>query len=175
MVKLSKVTVVDKKDQILKYQEREICHQQQGILHRALCVFIINNNDELLLQQRSKYKKLWPMFWSNSCCSHPLSQEKILAESQKRLQEELGFSTKLNFIDKFIYFFSYKDIGSEHELAYVYMGDYSGAVYPNNKEVASYKWVTIDWLKKDIKQNPNDYTPWFKLEFKELVKRKLLR
>ncbi len=172
---MSKVTVVDKGDQILGYQERETCHQTQGILHRALCVFILNKKGELLLQQRSKYKKLWPMFWSNSCCSHPISQENILAESQKRLEEELGFSAKLNFIDKFIYFFPYKDIGSEHELAYVYLGEYSGVVSPNDQEVASYKWVTADWLKKAIKQNPNDYTPWFKLEFKELIKRKLLR
>ena len=42
------------------------CHQGAGKLHRAFSVFLFNEKGELLIQQRSASKTLWPLFWSNS-------------------------------------------------------------------------------------------------------------
>ena len=50
-----------------------IGHQGQGKLHRAFSVFLFNTKNELLMQQRSKEKILFPLYWANTCCSHPLS------------------------------------------------------------------------------------------------------
>ena len=41
-------------------------------LHRAFSVFLFNNNNQLLLQQRSSHKITFPLVWTNTCCSHPL-------------------------------------------------------------------------------------------------------
>ena len=38
-------------------------------LHRAFSLFVFNNRDELLLQQRSDTKITFPSLWT--CCSHP--------------------------------------------------------------------------------------------------------
>ena len=38
----------------------------------------------------------------------------------------------------------------------------------NPKEVADFKWININELKKDIKENPEKYSPWFKIECEEL-------
>lgn len=175
-----KLIAVNKNDQFLKLTYKKEAHLKNGILHRAFSIFIINNKKEILLQKRSRHKMLWPLFWSNACCSHPTislstsGSESLLKEAQKRLSEELGFTTKLRFIYKFIYQNNYKNIGSENELCYVLVGNYNGQVKLNKKELSHYKWVSLDWLNKDLIQNPNIYTPWFKLEIKELQKRQIL-
>jgi isopentenyl-diphosphate delta-isomerase len=44
----------------------------KGLLHRAFSVFLFNDKNELLLQQRASEKITFPDMWTNTCCSHPL-------------------------------------------------------------------------------------------------------
>lgn len=166
---MEKLIVVDKQDKILGYESWEKCHSLKGILHRAFSIFVFNKKGEILLQKRSKYKKLWPLYWSNTCCSHPRENEDIVKVGERRLKEEFGFTTKLGVLYKFCYRAVYKKIGSENELCYVLIGKYDGKVKPDKKEIADYKWVSLNYLKKDLSQNPDDYTPWFKKEMMELL------
>ena len=45
----------------------------KGLLHRAFSVFLFNDKNELLLQQRATEKITFPDMWTNTCCSHPLN------------------------------------------------------------------------------------------------------
>ena len=49
--------------------------------------------------------------------------------------------------------------------------DFIGKELKKNKinldEVASYKWMSLEAVKKDIELHPNLYTAWFKIIFKE--------
>ena len=63
--------LVDDEDNEIGYRSKAECHDGGGIRHRAFSLFLFNDDGELLLQQRSKEKRLWPGFWSNTCCSHP--------------------------------------------------------------------------------------------------------
>ncbi|MFC1711018.1 isopentenyl-diphosphate Delta-isomerase [Patescibacteria group bacterium] len=172
---MNKVILVDKKDKARGFLKKEKAHTLKGRLHRAFSIFILNSKGELLIQKRSKYKKLWPLnYWTNSCCSHGQGKEEIIKTAQKKLKQELGFTTKLKLIDKFLYSFPYKNIGSEYELSYIFLGNYDGQVKPNKEEVADYKWIKLSDLEKEIKISPNNFTPWFKKEIKEFIKNKIL-
>jgi isopentenyl-diphosphate delta-isomerase len=160
---MKKIVLVDKKDKIVGYGDKEKCHQGEGILHRACIVFVFNQNGQLLIQKRSKLKKLWPLFWDNSCSSHPQKGETYLKTIKRRLKEELGFSCQPKFVDKFQYQARYKNIGSENEVCAVFVGKYNGKIKPNPKEIANWKWVELREFKKDIIKNPNRYTPWLKI------------
>ena len=46
--------------------------QPQGLLHRAFSVFLFNEENQLLLQQRARSKITFPGVWTNTCCSHQL-------------------------------------------------------------------------------------------------------
>lgn len=170
---MTKVVRVDKDDKKIALEDKKRAHEQ-GNLHRAFSVFIFNKQRELLIQKRSNHKKLWPGFWSNTVCSHPLPGESILQAAKRRLKEEFGFRTKLKMHYKFEYYAEYKDIGIEHELCYVLSGKYDGTVNPDKREIADYKWIDTQQLKKQIKKSPSEYTPWFKKELKELEKRKII-
>lgn len=161
---------INENDKIIGTETKEKCHLAKGILHRAVVVFIFDNKGRLLIQKRSKEKMLWPLFWENSCSSHPWKGESYLAAGQRNLKKELGFSCKLKFLEKFKYFASFKNIGSENEICAILVGRYSGKVNANPKEVEKWKWVELKKLKKDIKKNPQKYTPWFKIGLKKILK-----
>lgn len=167
MKNVENIILVDEQDNEVGLEEKIKCHLQQGILHRAFSVFIFNSKNELLLQKRSSKKMLWPLYWTNTCCSHQKHGEDFQTAGRRRLKEELGFDCLLKFLGKFQYQANYNNIGSENELCYVLSGKYNGQVKVDKNEIAEYKWIDFEELKKDVKKNPDKYTPWFKLELKK--------
>lgn len=154
-------------------------HLGDGVLHSAFSVFVFNDFNELLVTKRSKNKFLWPNYWSNTCCSHPLYYEDMSSAGQRRLYEELGFSCDLKFLYNFRYKEEYIDkggdlLGSENELCSVLIGksneipDFS----LNNvlEEICDFEYIGMDDLIVNIKKSSKMYTPWFKMEVEELSK-----
>jgi isopentenyl-diphosphate delta-isomerase type 1 len=113
--------LVDDSDQDVGHLSKARCHEGKGILHRAFSLLIFNDAGELLIQQRSPRKRLWPLYWSNSCCSHPRSGESTEAATRRRLFEELGMVCPLKFLFKFQYQAQFDATGSEHELCSVFI------------------------------------------------------
>lgn len=166
-----KLLLVNKKDKVIGTETKEKCHDGRGILHRAFSILILNNKNQILLSRRSKFKKLWPLYWDNSCSSHPLKNESYEEAGQKRLKKELGFNNPLKLIDKFQYQAGYKNIGSENELCALLVGEYNEKkIKPDHKEIANWKWMDFSKLQKDMKKNPQKYTPWLKIGVKCLKK-----
>ena len=162
--------LVNSHDQVIGHETKEKCHQGNGLLHRAFSIFIFNDKKELLLQKRSSEKLLWPLHWSNSVCSHPRKGEEDQEASRRRLVEELGFHTQLQFLFKFQYHAKFKDIGSENELCSVYLGKINSprVVQADYHEIAEWKFVALDNLNEDIRNHPHKFTPWFKLEWQRI-------
>src|SRR5262249_16775777 len=93
----------DSGDREIGFLAKADAHIGRGTRHRAVSLFIFNPAGELLLQQRAKGKRLWPGYWSNSCCSHPRRGERMDTAIRRRLREELGLSADLEFLFKFQY------------------------------------------------------------------------
>ena len=160
---MAKVIKVNKSDKVLGLINKLKAHQDKGVLHRAFSALVANSKGEILLQKRSKDKMLWPLYWSNTCCSHPQPGEKIKQAAEKRLKEEMGFTLSLKPIFKFQYQAEYRDFGAENEIVTVLLGKYKGEkIIPNSKEVAEFKWRSYQKLIEEIKQKPSQFTPWFK-------------
>src|ERR1700728_5468992 len=105
--------LVDEADRRLGHLSKTLCHEGRGILHRAFSLLIFNGSGELLIQQRSASKRLWPLYWSNSCCSHPRVAESMEAAIHRRLYEELGLRCPLQFLFKFHYEAQFDENGAE--------------------------------------------------------------
>src|SRR4030088_590554 len=157
--------LVDEADREVGHLDKARCHQGRGVLHRAFSLLIFNDRGELLIQQRSASKRLWPLFWSNSCCSHPRRAETMEAAIQRRLCEELGLRCPLNFLFKFQYQAQFDETGAENELCSVFIGRSSGPVKINSEEILAWRWVTPEALQREIASGAGNFTPWFMLEW----------
>lgn len=160
--------LVDAHDRETGYLSKALCHDGDGVLHRAFSVFLFDDDGRLLLQQRAAGKRLWPAFWSNSCCSHPRRNEEMQEATMRRLEQELGMSAELEFVYKFAYQARFGDAGSEHELCWVYLGRSSGQPLPNNTEIAATRWISAAELNKELEVDGGRFTPWLKLEWQSL-------
>jgi isopentenyl-diphosphate delta-isomerase len=165
---LEYVILVNENDQEIGKMEKQEAHEK-GLLHRAFSVFIFNDQKELLLQQRALTKYHSAGLWTNTCCSHPRVNETIVDAAHRRLQEEMGFDCLLEVKTSFIYKADFDNGLTEHEFDHVLVGNFNGEVIINSAEVASYKWVELDWLKQDMVKNPNTYTAWFKIISKNIL------
>ena len=160
--------IVDAQDQILGHGSKVELHQGAGTLHRAFSIFLFNSCGEVLLQQRSSDKPLWPNFWSNTCCSHPRRGESYGVATQRRLKEELGVEAPLFFTHRFRYQAQFNEHGAEHELCSVYVGSIDEDPSPNPLEIRDWQWVSPDALDEWFVSTPETLTPWFKLEWAAL-------
>lgn len=162
------LVLVDTSDQIVGHLDKSSCHDGEGVLHRAFSLFIFNARGELLMQRRHASKRLWPGFWSNSCCSHPRQGETMEDAVQRRCEQELGFRTPLHYLYKFEYHARFGDLGSEHELCSVYVGNFDGEPEFNNTEISEIRWISAADLDAALEQTPDQFTPWFKIEWQRL-------
>lgn len=86
---------------------------EKGLLHRAFSVFLFDNKNRLLLQQRASEKITFPDMWTNTCCSHPLGvpgetgstlETAIMGvkrAAQRKLDQELGIKAHQVPLDMF--------------------------------------------------------------------------
>ncbi len=162
--------LVDAQDNIEGYDSKANVHGGQGRRHRAFSIFLFSEAGEVLLHRRSADKPLWPGYWTNSCCSHPRRGESYAEAARRRLDEELGLSTRLHALYRFEYRAQYQDKGSEHELCSVFVGRYERAlpIHVNPLEIAEYRWVPAVEIDAWIVSEPESLTPWFLQEWKRL-------
>ncbi len=156
------VILVNERDEKIGLMPKLEAHQK-GILHRAFSVFIINDNNELMLQQRAMNKYHSPGLWTNTCCSHQRDGETSVEAGKRRLEEEMGFNTPLKETGSIIYKAPFDNGLTEHELDHILIGNFNGIPEINQAEVSSWKWMTLEQIQKDIRINPDDYTAWFKI------------
>ncbi|WNH09570.1 isopentenyl-diphosphate Delta-isomerase [Thalassobellus suaedae] len=163
-MKEEKVILVNEKDEQIGLMPKIEAHEK-ALLHRAFSVFVFNDKNELMLQQRAAHKYHSPLLWTNTCCSHQREGETNIEAGKRRLQEEMGFVVDLEDSISFIYKAPFDNGLTEHEYDHVLLGYSNIEPIINTDEVASWKWMSIEAVKNDILNNPEIYTEWFKIIF----------
>ncbi len=166
IMKEEKVILVNERDEPLGLMGKQEAHIK-GVLHRAFSVFIFNSNRELMLQQRALHKYHSPGLWTNTCCSHQRNGETTIEAGTRRLLEEMGFTASLTETTSFIYKAPFDNGLTEHEFDHILVGHYNSAPKINKEEVANWKWMDLDSVRKDIQDRPEQYTAWFKIIFQK--------
>ena len=158
------VILVNQNDEQIGLMAKLEAHEK-AVLHRAFSVFVLNKNNEIMLQQRANHKYHSPMLWTNTCCSHQRDGETNLGAGHRRLFEEMGFDTELKELFHFIYKAPFDNGLTEHELDHVMIGYFNENPTINPDEVEAWKWMKIEDVKADMILNPDIYTIWFKIIF----------
>lgn len=163
-MKEENVILVNENDEQIGVMPKMEAHEK-ALLHRAFSVFVFNDKNELMLQQRAAHKYHSPLLWTNTCCSHQRVGESNIEAGKRRLQEEMGFVTDLKDTISFIYKAPFDNGLTEHEFDHILIGHYNDNPDINPEEVEDWKWMPLEDVKVDISLNPNVYTEWFKIIF----------
>lgn len=161
------ILLVNEQDEPVGTMEKMETHRK-GLLHRAFSVFIFDGKGRMLLQQRARQKYHGGGLWTNACCSHPYPEEVVAMAAIRRLQEELGFETKLEKLFDFIYRAEVENGLIEHELDHVFTGQFNGMIVPNSDEVADYTFMEMSEIGVSLQRHPHKFTTWFRLIFPKM-------
>jgi isopentenyl-diphosphate delta-isomerase len=159
-----RVVLVDESDAELGTLEKQRAHAE-GRLHRALSVFVMNSQGEMLLQRRAPAKYHSGGLWTNACCSHPRPGEPVALAARRRLREEMGIDCALQPAFAFTYRADVGDGLVEHEFDHVFLARYDGEPAPSADEVDGWRWARVEQLADEVAAAPGDFTPWFRLVF----------
>jgi isopentenyl-diphosphate delta-isomerase len=176
---------LDWEDKPIGSASKKTCHIMpnihKGLLHRAFSVFLFNDENKLLLQQRADEKITFPSMWTNTCCSHPLaiptelgndlpsSVEGVKRAAQRKLDQELGIVKedipldKFKFLTRIHYVAPSNGAWGEHEIDYILFIRSNPKLAVNPNEVKDTCWVSPEELKEMFKDKSLLFTPWFKL------------
>ncbi|KAH6856546.1 NUDIX hydrolase domain-like protein [Chaetomium sp. MPI-CAGE-AT-0009] len=177
--------VLDENDMPIGTASKKLCHLMtnidKGLLHRAFSVFLFNDKNELLLQQRASEKITFPDMWTNTCCSHPLHMASetgsnledavrgVKNAAQRKLDHELGIKKEqvpledFRFLTRIHYKAPSDGKWGEHEIDYILFIKANVDLNPSENEVQATQYVTADRLKQMFQDPTLKFTPWFKL------------
>lgn len=156
-----RVVLVDIDGAVIGSAEKLEAHRAPGLLHVAFSVVVLDSDGSVLVQRRASNKHHFRGLWSNTCCSHPRPGESVVSAGERRLAEEMGFTTTLVDVGSFTYRATDPDSGLvEHEVDHVLVGSHRGDPEPDPAEVGAWRWVEFDSLTADVAARPGRYTPW---------------
>ena len=168
-MRLSEVILVNESDKPIGTMEKMEAHKK-GLLHRAFSVFIFDRQGKMLLQQRAGEKYHGGLLWTNACCSHPFPGEQTIDAANRRIKEEMGFSTTLEELFSFTYHAKVENGLIEHEFDHVFAGEYDGEIKINTVEVAAYEYMSLNAINSALTEYPERFTSWFKIAFPMICK-----
>lgn len=162
IVTVDKVVLVTEEDDAVGVEDKRTAHEE-GKLHRAFSILVLNDNGELLLQQRAYDKHHSGSLWSNTCCGHPRPGESLPEAARRRLREEMGFDCSLKEIFSFIYRAEVGNGSVEYEYDHVFLGRFDGEPKLNPEEAINWMWIGIKDLRALMDVNPHQFTVWLGL------------
>lgn len=110
--------LVNDKDEIIGEIERSKANSQKDLIHREIVILLLDKTNKILIQKRSKTKKIFPGVWILSVAGHVPKGAEPDKIAHEELKEELGFDTKLIFVDKQLMKYP-----NESNFAYFYLGN----------------------------------------------------
>lgn len=149
-----------------KNSSKEEAHKL-WLRHRTIQIRIYNKKWEILIQRRSKNKKLYPDKWDISITGHINQDEDILFSAIRKTEET--FWLQFNLSD-FTLHDIYKDQNHfdniiNNEFIYVYLvkyDDINNAIIDKNK-TKNIKFINLNQLQADLMKNSDNYVPYWNL------------
>jgi 16S rRNA (adenine1518-N6/adenine1519-N6)-dimethyltransferase len=149
--------VVDEDDQVIGQKTRAEVHAQ-GLIHRAVHVFVIGKKGQLLLQKRSMLKDVHPGTWDSSVAGHVDAGETYEEAAIRELEEEMGITVEeppreLRHIKPC------EGTGWEH--VKLFRVPYTGPITYPAAEIESALWFPLEEVQAWLEARPQDFASGF--------------
>jgi isopentenyl-diphosphate delta-isomerase len=145
-------------------------HTRDTALHLAFSCHVFDESGLVLVTRRALSKATWPGVWTNAFCGHPLPDEPLEDAVRGRAQFELGAG--LDGLEPLLPDFRYRATDAsgivENEVCPVFRAVVTGTLEPNPDEVAEWRWVEPDALRRAVDAAPFAFSPWLVLQLQQL-------
>lgn len=160
--------LVNSDDVVIGREYRGIVHRK-GLLHRAVYCWVFNPQGQVLIQRRSKLKKIGPDQWDLSVAEHLQPGESFEAGAVRGLAEELGIRASLTDVAGPLQPTHKRELhqGEFHDVELVQsyrLDGYAGSVAFDDGEVSEARWIGLEELQKEVEAKPHEFTQWMREE-----------
>lgn len=166
--------IMDENGLLLGTMTKKEAERNNHITQNVL-VFIFTPNGNIWIQKRPMYKKHFPGLWDISVCGGIIQRETASASAQRELQEEMGITCELHFVENFLNEFPIKDGTLHRKFSHLFIGRSDKQPIVSD-EVDEFKSLSYLELKKEIQSHPEHFVPSFLLELEKAytAKKRLL-
>ena len=149
--------VCDTEDRVIGQARRADVHAN-NLLHRAVHVWVMRSNGQLVAQRRSASKDQYPNALTSSASGHLEAGEDYLTAALRELGEELGLTgVPLQFAVKLA---ASPATAYEHTVLYTITTD--APLTPDSGEVAGLELYSKDELARELSQSGDNLSPPFR-------------
>jgi len=145
--------VVDEHDQPLESLPRKLVHGH-GVWHRVSHIWLQNDKGQLLCQQRSLEKELYPGFWECFFGGHCRPGESYEETATREIREEIGITVAADDLRLWkIHKFYNEPTGYNHEFMGVFIARWNGNEADltfEDGEVEQVAWKDIPTIRQAI-------------------------
>ena len=149
--------VVDEDDRVLDSRPRSEC-LDEGLLHRAITIFITNSEGEIFIQKRARHVRFYPSLWGPSVGGHVSTGESYSLAANRELKEELGIQCELRELGKFVAPKRETAGGADWEIIAVFAGTLSSTITLSDESEEG-RFVSPQELKRIAETQPESLTP----------------
>lgn len=146
--------VVDENDTIIGTSTRGEVHRQK-LFHRAIHIFVFNEEGQVFLQQRSMAKDSAPGKWASACSGHVDSGEDYECSARREMLEELGVEAP-EMLEPLFKERARRETG--FEFVWVYRTQHEGPFALNEEEIMGGQWIDVDVLDQWVDECPRDFS-----------------
>lgn len=153
-----RIPIVNEKDEVLYYKEREETTRED--IRRIIGLNVFNEKGEVLIAKRQSDKKIDPDKWGPSVAGTVDEGYDYDDTVVKEAEEEIGLKNiKPIFLKK--YFYETSNASRFVSFYYVVINSTERELHLQEEEVAEIKWISLNDLEKWVKESPEDFTPSF--------------
>ncbi len=159
--------IVDENDNIIGHKPRPDIDYQKDI-YRVAALWVTNSKGEVLIAQRKLTKDKDPGKWGPAVGGTVEDGETYESNIYKEAEEEIGLTgyqftlgPKMRRQAERNYFAQYFSVVVDEPVEFF---------RPQEEEVEKVEWINRDVLAKEIKNNPEKYTPFFPTAVELLLK-----
>ena len=138
---------------------------EKGYWHKTAQVWLLNEEDELLLQLRSDKKDCFPGVWDISTAGHVPAGTEILLSAVRELEEELGVRCNEKDLEHLFTlsepYIDYISGRPDNEISFVYLLNVRKDIQLTlqKEEVSAVRWLHFDKLLVEFNENRQNFVP----------------
>lgn len=148
--------VVNENNEVIGQKTRGEVHAQ-GLLHRAVHVFIINGRGDVFLQMRSHLKDVSPLKWDSSAAGHLDVGESYADCAIREVREEVGLEIGSTELAAQLAAGAHTD----HEFVELHLARHNGPVRCRPEEVPYGEWFSPGQISAWVEARPQDFAKGF--------------